>query len=234
MIKTLSLVVLISLGWLAPLPGTARPTGTADASLTPILDRMAETARSLRTLQASLSQQKLYTQLGIKDPPERGILYAKRKPNGTFSLRVEFNAPDRRILTVKDNYFVFFQPRINQVIEGNIDRYTSRAAAGFVVYLLGGVSQAMDDYAISLAGEETVEGRRTTHLVLTPKAAKKGLYRQIDLWIDHTLWLPTIQKFVEANRDEITLTLGEIKLNAKIPEDLFTQRLPANVQRVKG
>lgn len=210
------------------------PDRGGDASLSPILDRMAQAVRGMETLQASLSQKKVYTQLGQEDPPEQGVLYAKRTRDGKFSIRVEFKVPEVRILTVKDNWFTFFQPRINQVIEGSIDQYAGRASAGFLAYLLGGLSQAMEDYSIKVVGEETIENRRATHLVLTPKVNKKGLYRQVELWIDHSVWLPTVQKFIEANRDVTTVTLGAIKLNVKISDKLFSQKLPANVQRVKA
>lgn len=235
MIKTLSALAVILVGWFMPHAGLAsRPVPGGDASLTPILDRMASAVRQMQTLQAALVQQKAYTQLGLEDPPERGVLYAKRKPDGKFSIRVEIKVPDVRILTVKDNYFTFYQPRINQVIEGSIDRYASRAAAGFLAYLLGGLSQAMEDYSASVVGEETIHGRRTTHLTLIPKVNKKGLYRQVDLWIDHSVWLPIVQKFIEVNRDVTTLTLDELRLNVKLPENLFSQKLPSTVQRVKG
>ncbi len=217
----------------APSP---RGHGAPDSGLavTPILERMTQAVRRMQTLRAALSQEKFYAQLGLKDPPEKGVLYMKRKSERNVSLRIEINVPEKRIITVKGDRFLLYQPRINQAIEGVIDRHSLRAAAGFLAYLFNGLAQAAEDYEIALVGQETIEGRRLSHLVLTPKPNRRGLYRRVDLWVDHQLWLPTVQKIVEANRDETLLKLEDVRLNVSLPESLFEQKLPPGVQRIKG
>jgi len=234
MIKTIFIPVMAIAIGVPPVPQSSEANPYNDLTVSAILDRMSEMVRNMRTLQASLSQEKFYAQLGIKDPVERGRLYVKRKGDRNTYVRVEIQIPDKRIITVKDNHFVFYQPKINQVIEGKVDQYANRAAAGFLAYLFGGVSQAREEYHITSMGNELIEGHWVSHLLLTPKSNTKGLYRQVDLWVDHQLWLPTVQKFIEANRDETTLKLAEIKLNVPLPESIFTQKIPANAQRVKG
>jgi len=203
-------------------------------SVTPILEQMAQAVRRMRTLRAALSQEKFYAQLGLKDPPEKGVLYMKRRGERDLSLRIEITVPEKRIITVTGNRFLLYQPRINQAIEGVIDRTSARAAAGFLAYLFNGLTQAAEDYEITLAGYETLQGRRVSHLVLTPRPNRRGVYRRVDLWVDHQLWLPTVQKIVEANRDETLLKLDEIQLNVNLPDGLFVQKLPPGVQRVRG
>jgi outer membrane lipoprotein-sorting protein len=215
-------------------PSRGRGTPEASATVTPILERMTQAVRQMQTLRAALSQEKFYAQLGLKDPPEKGVLYMKRKGERQVHLRIEINVPEKRIITVRDDRFMLYQPRINQVIEGVIDRGSLRAAAGFLAYLFNGLAQAAEDYEIVLAGHETIEGRRLSHLVLTPKPNRRGVYRRVDLWVDNQLWLPTVQKIVEANRDETLLKLEDVKLNVSLPDSLFVQKLPPGVQRVKG
>lgn len=210
---------------------TASDSGT---TVTPVLEQMTQAVRRMRTLRAALSQEKFYAQLGLKDPPEKGILYMKRKGERIFALRIEITVPEKRILTVTGDRFLLYQPRIQQAIEGVINRTSTRAAAGFLAYLFNGLSQAAEDYEITLAGQETIEGRRLSHLVLTPKSNRRGTYRRVDLWVDHQLWLPIVQKIVEANRDETLLKLEDVKLNVALPDDLFVQKLPPGVQRVRG
>jgi outer membrane lipoprotein-sorting protein len=226
-------MLLIAAMALAPLsPGRGAPD--ANTAVTPILERMAQAVRQMRTLRASLSQEKVYTQLGLKDPPEKGLLYMKRKGERNVYLRIEINVPEKRIITVRDNRFLLYQPRINQAIEGVIDRSSLRAAAGFLAYLFNGLAQAAEDYEITLAGQETIEGRRLSHLVLTPKPNRRNVYRRVDLWVDTQLWLPLVQKIVEANRDETLLKLEDVKINLNVPDSLFVQNLPPGVQRVRG
>mgnify|MGYP000100211978 FL=1 len=230
--------VLSGLGAALALLSAPSPRGhgapDSDMAVTPILERMTQAVRRMQTLRAALSQEKFYVQLGLKDPPEKGVLYMKRKGERNVFLRIEINVPEKRIITVKGDRFLLYQPRINQAIEGVIDRHSLRAAAGFLAYLFNGLAQAAEDYEITFAGQETIEGRRLSHLVLTPKPNRRGLYRRVDLWVDHQLWLPTVQKIVEANRDETLLKLEDVRLNVNLPESLFEQKLPSGVQRVKG
>jgi outer membrane lipoprotein-sorting protein len=224
-------IVFFTLG-VPPLRGrSVSDSGTAVAL---ILEHMTQALRRMRTLRAALSQEKFYAQLGLKDPPEKGVLYMKRKGERDFALRIEIAVPEKRIITVTGNRFLLYQPRIQQAIEGVIDRTSTRAAAGFLAYLFNGLAQAAEDYEITLAGQETIQGRRLSHLVLTPKPNRRGTYRRVDLWVDHQLWLPIVQKIVEVNRDETLLTLEDVRLNVALPDDLFVQKLPPGVQRVRG
>lgn len=232
--RWMSTVVGIALALLSAPPSRSRGAPDSGMAVTPILERMAQAVRQMQTLRAALSQEKFYAQLGLKDPPERGVLYMKRKGERNLSLRIEINVPEKRIITIRDNHFMLYQPRINQVIEGTIDRHSLRAAAGFLAYLFHGLAQAAEDYEITLVGQETIEGRRLSHLVLTPKPNRRGLYRRVDLWVDHQLWLPIVQKIVESNRDETLLKLDDVRLNVSLPDHLFVQKLPPGVQRVRG
>jgi outer membrane lipoprotein-sorting protein len=129
-----------------------------------------------------------------------------------------------------------FQPSINQAIEGQVSKTlnSNSSGAGFLSLFFGGLSQATRDYQIAAVGDEVVNGRRTTHLRLTPQSGRKGLYRQIDMWVDNNLWLPTQQRLVEVNQDVTLLKLADIQVNVALPDHLFTQKLPGNVQRVRS
>lgn len=219
-------------------PGFGGMAAPADdrLSASAVVDRMAQSFASLRSLSASLTQQKKYAQLGLTDPQERGSLYIKRKGDRDIQVRVEINVPEQRIITVKDGKYLIFQPALNQAIEGVVDKNSAatRAAASFFTYLLGGVSKAAEDYSVSAAGEESVQKRRTVHLKLIPLPARRLLYKQVDLWVDKESWIPVQQQFIESNRDETTIQLIDIQTNIKVDDSLFTQKLPKNAQRVRG
>lgn len=213
----------------------ARPsTSEGQLLVAPIVERMGSAFASIRSMRAALTQQKTYVQLSLSDPVEQGVLYVKKKDR-MIQVRLEINSPEKRIITVKDNRYLLFQPSINQAIEGVVDKQgTARAAAGFFAYLFEGISKAGEDYSIVALGEEVVQQRRTTHLKLTPLPGRGGLYRQVDLWVDNDNWLPTQQRFVEANRDVTVVQLVDIKTNLPVADALFSQKLPPGAQRVRG
>jgi len=220
---------------LVVLPGVPKAVGS-QVVVAPIMERMAQAFQGIRSLRASLSQQKTYGQLGISDPVEQGVLYIKRKNDRDIQVRIEIKQPAQRVITVKDDRYTLFQPTINQVIEGSVNKSlaSGSAGAGFLTYFFGGLSKATRDYNIVALGDEEINGRRATHLRLTPLTARKGLYRQIDLWVDNKLWVPTQQQVVEANQDVTVVQLMEIQINIDLPDKLFTQKIPRDVQRVRS
>jgi outer membrane lipoprotein-sorting protein len=220
---------------LSTLPGF-RPVTASQIVVAPIMERMANAFRGISSLRAMLSQHKTYGQLGISDPVEQGVLFIKRKGDRDIQVRIEIKQPAQRVITVKDDHYVLFQPAINQAIEGSVNKTLGAggSGAGFLTYFFGGLTQAARDYNIVALGDEMVNGRRATHLRLTPHSARKGLYRQIDLWVDNKLWVPTQQQVVETNQDVTLVQLVEIQVNVDLPDKLFTQKLPRDVQRVRS
>lgn len=223
-------VVVVLVAW----PGPSA-SGT-QVVIAPIMEKMARAFQGMKTMRAAMNQQKTYGQLGLSDPVEHGALYIKRKNQRDILVRLEINKPTPRIITVKDNQFMFFQPSIKQVIEGHVQKAISanQTGAGHLSVFLNEPSQVTKDYQITTIGDELVHGRRATHLRLVPHTPRKGLYRQIDLWVDTTLCVPTQQRLVEANHDVTLVQLSNIQLNVSLPDELFTQKLPNGVQRVRG
>ena len=204
----------------------------SQSSPEPILKRMAEAYRSLQTLRADLTQVKSYPQLGLTDPPEEGRLFIKRKKND-MRVRLEIGEPESRIVTVDNDKYMLYQPKIQQVIEGAVQPGKS-GGASFVRYFLGDLSQAQQDYDIVSEGEEELEGHHTAHLRLTAKPGGQAFYPRIDLWVDTTLWIPIRQLLIEPNQSEIRLSFDDIRINGPVEDNVFKIDLPPGVERIKG
>jgi outer membrane lipoprotein-sorting protein len=232
--KTLPIALILLVLVLVIFPGP--PASGAQVVVAPIVEKMARAFQGMRSLKAALNQQKTYGQLGISDPVEHGSLFIKRKGERDIQVRIEISKPAQRVITVKDNQFTVFQPNIKQAIEGSVNKTlaSNQSGAGFFSLFFGGMSQISKDYQIATAGDESVNGRRTTHLVLSPNPGRRGLYRQVDMWVDTALWVPTQERFVEANQDVTVLNLLDIQINLDLPDHLFTQKLPRDIQRVKS
>ena len=92
----------------------------------------------------------------------------------------------------------------------------------------------MKDYDIVSMGDEQLGERGTVRLRLTAKPGGNGYYPQIDLWIDKELWMPVQQEFVEPNRSVTKIRFEGLRLNEEIKDDVFSVKLPKDVERVKG
>jgi outer membrane lipoprotein-sorting protein len=205
------------------------------ASADEVLERMAAAYGSVKSLGAQLQQVKSYPQLGMEDPPEKGVLSVKRKAKDNLLVRLEIQHPEHRIVTVNNGQYMLYQPRINQAIEGRVDTKASNSSGtSFMSYFMGDLSGAKKDYDIEVVGDEQVGQHQTVHLRLTAKPEGQGYYPRIDLWVDQKLWIPVRQELVEPNRSVTTLEFADIRVNGEMKDSLFKIKLPAGVERVKG
>jgi outer membrane lipoprotein-sorting protein len=231
-------------GWNLPgaaalllLLSTHRLASAEEPSAEAVLERMAEAYRSLQSLGAELEQVKSYPQLGLTDPPERGVVYVKRKGEDKLLVRLEIQQPEQRIITVSDKgRYVLYQPRIKQAIEGQVDKKAGGSGSGtsFLSYFLGDLSGAKKDYVIVSLGDEELGERKTVHLRLTAKPEGNAYYPRIDLWVDRELWVHVRQELVEPNRSVSKLRFSGIRINEEMKDSLFTVKLPPDVERVRG
>jgi outer membrane lipoprotein-sorting protein len=214
---------------------SVHPASARDSSVEEILERMSGTYQTIESLGAELQQVKSYPQLGMTDPPEKGVLFVKRKAKEELLVRLEMKEPEQRIVTVKDGRYMLYQPNIKQAIEGSVNQMAkSSTGTSFMNYFLGDLSTAMKDYDIVSMGEEDIGKHGTVHLRLTAKSGGNGYYPQIDLWIDKELWIPIQQEFVEPNRSVTKIRFEGLRLNEEIKDNLFDIDLPKDVERVKG
>ena len=235
--KTLDRWKMVAMGWAVVGLLVSAPVSWAEdiSTVEEVLERMAAAYGSVKSLGAELEQVKSYPQLGMTDPPEKGVLHVKRKSKNNLLVRLEIQQPEQRIVTVGDGRYMLYQPRIKQAIEGRVDTKASNSSGtSFMSYFMGDLSGAKKDYDFELVGEEQVGRHQTIHLRLTAMTGGEGYYPQIDLWVDQDLWIPVRQELVEPNRSVTTLEFGDIRINDEINDNVFKIKLPANVERVKG
>ncbi len=194
-----------------------------------ILERMRVAQAGLESLKARVEQVKSYPQLGIEDPVEKGVLYFQ-----PGRIRLEIQEPEIRILAVKDDKYVLYQPRIRQAILGKVE---GRGTKGLFPGLLTGSKESFQEleksYEASDLGEKALDARNVHHLSFRGKPGVSVYCQEIELFIDTTLLLPVRQKCREANESEITLTLSDIERNTPLPKDVFEVEIPKGVERIE-
>jgi outer membrane lipoprotein-sorting protein len=193
--------------------------------------RQMETAgKNFRTFTANFSQKKYTAVLQLFDAPESGEFYYARGKDGSALVRQEVARPAPRILTIKGGSATIFQPKINQAQIASLGKHKDKAE-----YLALGLGQSpaklKGAYDIRYAGDESVGARACWKLELKPKSAAAAAYFPlITLWLDKTKGIPIQQKLQEPNGDYLLVTFSNEKLNQKIPDSKFEQKLPAGVE----
>lgn len=87
------------------------------------------------------------------------------------------------------------------------------------------------DYAVSVAGEEAVDGRPCYHLTMTSKS-RDVFIQKIDVWIDKSEWLTRRLSYLDVNENITDYTIKEILLKTGRKPDLFQYKEQAGVEVV--
>jgi outer membrane lipoprotein-sorting protein len=112
---------------------------------------------------------------------------------GADKMLLEFTNPEekgQKILRLKDEIYLYF-PEAEEVIhlQGSALR-DSVMGSDFSYEDMTGEGDILDQYKVTLLGEENIDGRRHYHLEL--EARKRGLaYPKQEAWIDAETWVMT-------------------------------------------
>jgi outer membrane lipoprotein-sorting protein len=228
--RIVSLALMIGLVLVYSGASRRAEANTGAQLLTGILTKMENAHRNLRSMRASIVQQKVNTQIGTKDT-DYGTLIYKPGAKGKGRLRIDYTRPDTRVLSVVGESFTFYQPRINQVFKSTLAR-ASKGRAGYtpLIGLDGSLKALTNDFNIEYLREELVNGKATTQLRLTPK--RGGEYASVDLWVNHETWLPTQYKIVDRNGDYTVVKLTNTEVNVALKDGDFNVSYPSGVKVV--
>src|SRR5207237_2907021 len=102
----------------------------------------------------------------------------------------------------------------------------------FIALCFGQSSQDLkDNFAVRLAGEEALNGKKTSVLELRPK--NSAMFKSVQMWMDEQLWVAVQIKTTENSGDYMVLRFSNIKLNVNIPDSIFNLNMPNDVRRIK-
>lgn len=208
-----------------PGPSTAAPQPVptqqpAGAGPTALLERAERLYADLGSMDADFRQQ-VYVPLLDQTQNSRGKLY-HRSPD-RFAMR--FTEPAGDIVLADGRYIWMYYPSTD-------DRQVMRA-----VLSPGGqqvdlhrefLSDATSRFNVASSGTETIGGRQTTGLTLTPRGASP--YSRVRLWIDNDNNLVRRFEITEENGTVRTLDLSNIRTNPTIANDVFVFTPPPGVQ----
>jgi len=221
-------VAAIVLGFSA---NNARAQGAGP--LREILNRMDAMNKSLVSLKADVRMDKLNAQLGETDTTSGTTSYLPKTNKRVMYARIDWTKPvEENIVIVGDSYRLF-RKRLNQVIEGKVDRSgkDNKVPGNALAFMSMSKAQLQANYTVSYLGQESAGGTSTWHLELVPK--NKTSYKTAELWVDSN-GMPIQAKVIEQNNDTTTVLLSNIKQNATVSASDFQLNLPANVKKVQA
>jgi outer membrane lipoprotein-sorting protein len=195
--------------------------------LSEILKRMDEHNKRLNALRANVQMFKRNAQLNIEDEYKGKVAY---RPNGkSVAVRIDWSSPQEETLSVLNDKYVIYRPKLNQVLEGKVKRkYNSVSNFAFLNMTR---EELKSNYLIDYLGKKTINGIEVWHLMMTPKA--KVDYKLAELWIDKD-GMPIQSKVTENNNDITTALLSSLEKNVTIAGAFFAVQVPADAKKIKG
>jgi len=204
----------------------AAPAQAGQAELDQVLRQLESRGKTFSTFSAKFSQKKYTSVLKEFDTPESGLFVYARARDGSALLRQEVQKPGVRILTIKGGVATLHQPGLKQAQRVSLGKNKDKAE-----YLALGLGQSpaklRETFDLKYAGVETINGVACSILNLKPKSTAAAAYfSSITLWITKTTGIPIRQKLQEPNGDYLLVDFTGEKVNAKVSDSLFDQKLP--------
>ena len=197
------------------------------------LNKIDAVSKSFRSFSAKLIQKKYTAVLEEFDTPETGEFYYAFDKEKSVLMRHEVQSPGKRILTIKGDSAVLYQPTVNQAQIYNLGKRKN-----LVEYLATGLGQSSEKlkekFNISYQGMDSISGDACMVLVFNPKDPKVAAsVKSITIWFKKSTGTPTQYKILEPSGDYLLETFSEEKLNGKIPDSKFDQKLPGKVEIIR-
>ena len=194
------------------------------------LARMDAVSEKFSSFTAKFTQRQYVALLKEYEAPETGEFYYALDKNRDARIRQEILTPGVKITTIKDGVYIAYQPAAKQA-----QTYDLGKRKNLVEYMATGLGQPSaklkEQFEISHAGTEVIGGESCSILTLVPKdKSVAASVKSITIWIKESTGTPAQYKFVEPTNNYLLETFSGEKLNGKIPDDKFEQKLPRGTE----
>lgn len=224
-----SIVIMVLIGLVAaafPMSGSR-----ANGKLDEVLANMERVARTIKTIESEMRQEKRDAQIGGREVYIGRILFMHVGKNSD-KLRIDYTLPAGQVVAVDGNNITLYQPAIKQVTQTTRSAQASNNQEfSFIATPYKSVPELKNQYNIVHVGDEQVGSDSTAKLELTPKGASSA--KKLTLWINQSSWLPVKYQVVETNNNVTTFTLTGMKINGGLKGDRFKVTWPSDTKVVR-
>ncbi|MGA2645996.1 MAG: outer membrane lipoprotein carrier protein LolA [Candidatus Sulfotelmatobacter sp.] len=213
-------MISIGLLWMMVLSLSSAAQDKAPVTLDSVLQKMDAAAAHFQTTQADFVWDQ-YQKVVDETDTQKGTVYYRRSGQ-QIEMMADIQEPEQKFLLYKDGKLQVYQPKIEQVMQ-----YTAGAnhndIESYLVLGFGGSGQDLKkSFDVSLQGEEAIDNIATAKLQLIPKSDKiRNYFTEAFLWIDLSRGISLKQQFMQGQGDYRVAKYSNVKVNAKISNDVF-------------
>jgi outer membrane lipoprotein-sorting protein len=224
--KTRSRVFVVCLALVCPVAFAA-----SDDNVQQVLARMDKAANDFKSMTAQVTYV-THTDVLNEDDTETGTVTMKKVQPGELQGKVEFTAPDRKIVTIEKRRVQEYLPKINTLYVYDVTKYGEQFDKFFMIGFGTSGTELAKDYGVTVLGTENMNGQPVVHLQLIPKVAEARKYVQkLELWIPAQGGpYPLQEKIIEPSGDYRLATFSEKTINPPLQPDALELKRPAGVK----
>ncbi|HUO24846.1 MAG TPA: outer-membrane lipoprotein carrier protein LolA [Candidatus Aquilonibacter sp.] len=225
---------LISSVLLSILVAPISPVGqTASSPLEKVLQKLDTTAAGFQSAQADFVWDQ-YQKVVDEHDIQKGTVYYRRLGKGKdIEMMAEIKEPDQKFVLYKDGKLQVYQPKIEQVTNYATGNNRNEVESYLVLGFGGSGAELTQAFDVSYVGEERIGNVQTAKLQLVPKSQKvRNTFSRIFLWIDLERGISVQQQFMQGEGDYRQANYSGIRLNEKLPHDVFRLKTTGKTQFV--
>jgi outer membrane lipoprotein-sorting protein len=241
--KRLSLIFTLAVACLSHGAAFAQQNKVGDpAGLDAVLKKMDAVAAGFTTCQANFDWQTYQRVIDEIADVEKGVIYYRRegkqiemmaevKQAGTSESSLK---PEPKFVLLSGGKVRLYQPKMDRVTEFDLGKNQSEFESYIVLGFGGSGHDLQQNFDVTYAGQQSVDGKATAELHLVPKSEKvRNTYKEIDLWIDLDRGVSMQQKLIQPQGDYRLAKYSDIKLHEKISDDVFKLKTTGKTEVVK-
>lgn len=195
---------------------------------------MDAAAAQFRSAQADFTWDQ-YQKVVNETDAQKGTVYYRRTSKGDTQMAADIQSPDQKYMLFAEGKIRIYQPRIQQVNEYDAGKNRAEVESFLVLGFGGRGHDLQKQFEVNFQGNEDVDGVHTAKLELTPKSPRvKNMFDRIIIWVDATRSISLKQQAFEPSGDYRLAHYTNIKLNTKIPDNVFKLHTSGKTKTVKG
>ena len=202
------------------------PAATSE-SVRQVLARMDKAAAEFKSMTAQVSYV-THTEVLGEDDKESGAVTMKKVQAGVVQGRVDFTAPDPKILTFEKRKIQEYLPKIKTLQVFDLAKHGEQLDKFLMIGFGTSGIELAKDYDVAVLETE----KSAIHLRLTPRDAEARHYVQyLDLWIpEQGDPYPLHEKIFEPSGDYRLVAYTDLKINPPLDPDALQLKLPPGVK----
>jgi len=193
---------------------SAQPQG-----LEGVLHRMDQTSAAFKSAEADFVWDQYQKVVNDTDTQKGKVFF--RRQGKDLQMAADISEPDKKYVLYSGDMVRMYQPKIDQVTEYAAGKNKAEFESFLVIGFGGRGHDLQRSFDVKYGGSEAVQGVNADRLELTPRTQNaRNIFDKIYLWIDQR-GVSVQQKFIEPSGDFRLAKYSNIKVNEKVPDEVF-------------